>query len=119
MPMHPNAADKYIVLDLAAQSLYQLDGALQAVANDIEQHIGLQVEHLLAERARLLCRGPVNDHLPHCLPGGVLPIGLAIAPAHDGHVITGFYQAGHEKRPNVARPSQYDSAHVCLLECDP
>jgi hypothetical protein len=99
------------VPNLTAQCLDQVPGTGGSKADHVYDHLGMEVPDAPAERACCLFRLAVKRDLPHCLPGAMGTVGLALPPADLSHLVSCFYQPRHEVGTNVPTATNDDDPH--------
>jgi hypothetical protein len=109
--MHPDGAATYTVLDLAAQRLHQVSGALYREADHINDDVRLQFTHALSKGAGGFFSSAIYHQALHRLPGRVGLIRLVLTAADTDDLMTGFHQAGHQKSAHVSGATQNHDAH--------
>jgi hypothetical protein len=80
-PVDPDGAAVKKMLKLAAKRFHQVARAFNGKADQIDHHVGTQITDLLSELTRKFFCGAIHFNVGHRLPGDVLRIGYAFAPA--------------------------------------
>ena len=104
-------------LHLAAECLDQLLRARQREADHVDHDVGLEVANLRAERAVGFGGRAVDGDGADGVPRGMGRIGLALAAADVGDLVTGLDEPGDQIGPHMAAAADDDSvSHDDVLD---
>jgi hypothetical protein len=113
--MAPDGAAVKQVPDLASQPLRKCGRGVEGEADQVNNHVGLQVGDPGRERTVPVLGDPVRGDVTYLLPGRVILVAGSLSAADVDHVVAVADQPGNQEGADVAAPPDDDNSHEVRL----
>ncbi len=94
--------------------LDELAGRLEGEADQVDDHVGLQITHMLGKGAHPFLGVPIDHQVLDGVPCGVRLVGLALPATDDHDLMPRRDEPRDQIGPDVVDPADDHDTHRCL-----